>query len=105
MVSVDYWREHPNPTDAEIEKVARVWISYQARSEDKELPDDDPEWWACSAVIDANEDGLVDVLWRLILKLCELCDPDPDGVLGMVAAGPLYDYVVFRNGGELGRVE
>jgi hypothetical protein len=102
---VDYWKEHPDPTDADLGKVARVWISFQARSEDGELPDDDPEWWACAAVDDANEDTLVEVLWRLILKLCELCDPDPQGVLGMVAAGPLYDYIVFRNGGALGRVE
>lgn len=105
IVDVDYWREHQNPTDADIEKVARVWISYQVRSEGRELPDDDPEWWAVEAVIDANEDSRVEVLWRLILKLCELADPDPLGVLGMVAAGPLCDIINFRSGDWLGRVE
>jgi hypothetical protein len=127
---MEYWDEKPNPTDDDIDAVARAWINYQERHEDPiDAPGDvafelvvtrrtpaeweaidaeteaDPEWWAVEAVMDANEDSRVEVLWRMILKLCELADPDPDGVLGMVAAGPLYDYIVFRNGGELGRVE
>jgi len=101
---VEFWDERPDPTDADIEAVARVWISYQERwADEMDPPYSDPEWWAVAAVIDANRDSRVEVLWRLVCKLCELADPDPDGVLGMVAAGPLYDYIVFRAG--LARVE
>jgi hypothetical protein len=133
MMSMEFWDERPDPTDAEIEAVARAWISYQQRhdeprdadsnmvgevvvgrpenrhgstdNDDRDAECDDPEWWAVEAVEDANQDSLVEVLWRLILKLCELADPDPDGVLGMVAAGPLYDYIVFRSPDGLGRAE
>ncbi len=102
----NFWDAHPDQSDADIDIVCRACVSYQADCEDVIQPDDDhPGYWAVKAVEDANRDRLVEIQWRLIMRLCEVCDPDPDGVLGMVAAGPLYDYIQFRSRGELGRIE
>jgi hypothetical protein len=130
---MSYWEQHPHPTDADIDAVARAWISYQRRTaregsgaEDaggelviqvgisvpigsafllEDDGPDDPDWWAAEAVMEADEESLREVQWRLIVAICELAEPNDAHVLGMVGASPLEDFIVHGGPDAMDRVE
>ena len=74
-----------------LEEIADAWCRYQTRPHINGVEDDDPDWWAVELVMDSHflED---EPRVRAIIDLLADRAPDDD-VLGVVAAGPLEDFV------------
>ena len=102
----DFWAEHPDPTDAEFEAVARGYIAYSARTELTSVDMADPDYWAMLAVWEAPDADRVErgIQWRLIEKLCEVAKPEQKHALAMIGAGILEDYIGFGGEAALERV-
>jgi hypothetical protein len=95
----DYWAEHPDPSDEEIARVCEAWIAYQRRNEHvRGVSEDDPDWWAVMAVIEARTSG-GEVEWRIIRDLCARVDAEDLWLVDVIGAGPLEDFL-DRHGDE-----
>jgi hypothetical protein len=74
-----------------LEEIADAWCRYQTRPQIAGVQDEDPDWWAVELLMDS--DFLSDerrVRQTLILLINQAPSED---VLGVVAAGPLENFV------------
>jgi hypothetical protein len=58
---VDYWRDHPSPTEDECRELCEAWLAYQRANRGGSVDEQDPNWWAVEAAMDA-EDNLKRIL-------------------------------------------
>ena len=93
---LDWWREHPNPSDDEIRGLCEAWLAYHREDHDGGVDTDDPNWWAVEAAMDAECD--LERIWRVIQVLCELATPD-DPAVGMIGWGPMVS-MIYQCGGN-----
>lgn len=91
---LDYWRDHPRPTEDELRELCEAWLTYEREDHGEGVDHQDPNWWAVDAVMDAE--GKLERIWRLILGLCEIARPD-DPAAEMIGAGPL-ESIIFQHG-------
>jgi hypothetical protein len=89
---LDYWGDHPNPADDEIRDLCEAWLTYERDDHNGGVDEEDPNWWAVDAVLDAQNEPEPDLLWSLILRLCELAEPDDPAVV-MIGCGPLESLI------------
>jgi hypothetical protein len=86
----DYWSEgRAAPEDEEILAISRAWLDYHRR-------EDDTQWWACEAVMELDHEPTPerrDILWRLILTMGSLLEPDELAEICNVGAGPLEEFI------------
>jgi hypothetical protein len=90
---LDYWRDHPDPSDAELDKLFRVWFRYQLAERG-----DDADWWAVEALIALGDEPDLTLEWRVIRRLSVGADGASEELLGAIGAGPLED--LLRRHGE-----
>jgi hypothetical protein len=93
----EYWLTRPNPTDDDIDAVCRAWVEYQHERSDAD--DEDPLWWAVDAVLEAGGVGGLPLLWRIIVGLCSVVDPEDEHVVAMIGIQPIED-AYFEFGDE-----
>ena len=97
----NYWERRPDPSDEEIAVVCRAWLSYQRERHEKP-DDDDPDWWAVEAAMDAEMDG--PLIWRIIRCLCSLAEPD-DPAVAMIGVGPMESMLFDDGDGTMDLIE
>jgi hypothetical protein len=86
LAGLNYWRDHPNPSEAEMVDVCRTWARYQVGK-------DEGDWWAAEAVMDLDTaPAPFDLYWRVIRCLCAEADKDAE-VIGAIGAGPLENFL------------
>jgi hypothetical protein len=88
----DYWRDHPDPSDNDIAELCRAWVRYQRAERSGGVDTDDPDWWACDAVMDL-EAGATALWWRVLSGLSATVDPADEQVVEMIGAGPLEEFI------------
>src|ERR1700726_888746 len=93
---LDYWREHPDPTEDEIRQLCEAWLVYQREDHDGGVDTDDPNWRADDPALDAESEPEPERIWSVILRLCELASRDDPAVV-MIGAGPL-ESMIFQHG-------
>lgn len=84
---VDYWRDHPNPSDEEIDAVCRAWLRYHSESRGGG-DEDHPDWWAAEAVMDLISEPL-ELEWRVTRKLAERAKGANENAVAMIGIGPV----------------
>jgi hypothetical protein len=92
---LDWWREHPNPSDDELRELCEAWLTYHSEPPDGGVDTNDPNWWAVDAAMDAEHE--LGRIWRLVQLLCELAAPD-DPAVGMIGAGPVESMIQMHGG-------
>lgn len=65
-----------------IERASACWLATAAAGED-------PEEWVSHLQLDWIGTGKWESMWRYILRLCEIVDPDNREIIGMIGADPL----------------
>jgi len=93
----EFWREHPDPSDADIAMVCRAWLRYQGGSPRVEVDDQHPDWWAPEALNELGYPPVPELEWKIIRCLCKLVDPAATSTISMIGASPLEDFLM-RNG-------
>jgi hypothetical protein len=102
----DYWRDHPNPSEAEIREVCETWVRYQRRYVGTAEGDaEDPDWWAIHALILYPSPPPRELEWHVILMLCELVDSDETQMVDMIGAAPLEDFLVEHGDAAMDLIE
>ncbi len=95
----EYWREHPNPSDQEVDEVCDTWLKYQSQTRDLEGVDDQhPDWWAVMTVEELDGEPL-QFRWRVIRRLCERAEGGDEHAIGMIGCGPV-ETLLFEKGEE-----
>jgi hypothetical protein len=90
---LDYWRDHPNPSEEEIRELCEAWLEYQREDHDGGVDTDDPNWWAVDAMMDTELD--LERSWSLIQRLCKIAAPD-DPAVRMIGAAPLESLILHH---------
>ncbi|HXD55722.1 MAG TPA: hypothetical protein VN618_13265 [Solirubrobacteraceae bacterium] len=91
---VDFWDEHPDPTEADVRGLCEAWARYQARSpRTGRFHDEDPDSWAAIALHSFPHPPRMELEWSVIVTLCELVDPEDDWTVQMIGASPLEDFI------------
>lgn len=85
----DFWLTHPNPTDEDILGFCRAWADYQRDTEHTHVGVEHPGWWGVEAVMDAEVNGGLPMLWRMIRCLCSVVSPDDEHIVAMIGIGPI----------------
>ncbi|HTB49713.1 MAG TPA: hypothetical protein VK701_01925, partial [Solirubrobacteraceae bacterium] len=93
---LDWWREHPNPSDEEIRGLCEAWLAYHREEHDGGVDTDDPNWWAVEAAMDAESE--LERIWLVVRLLYELATPD-DPAVGMIGCGPILS-MIYQCGGD-----
>jgi len=102
---IDYWKDHPNPSDDDIADLCRAWVRYQGRNRGSQgTGTDDIDRWACDAVIEVDGES-TDLEWRVIRGLCATVDPGDEWVVIVIGAGPLEDFLSRQGGAAMDLIE
>lgn len=91
----DYWGDHPDPSDEELEELCRAWLRYESAPREGRVDDEDPDWWAVDAVMELQGEAL-ELEWLVLRKLCVAAEGANDKAVGMIGAGPLESLLYSR---------
>jgi hypothetical protein len=98
----DFWREHPDPSDAEIRDLCEAWLRYQRDAWDaRAAVDGHPCWWAVQAAMSTDD---LNRLWRIVRGLCKYARPD-DPAIGMIGPAPIEEMLFMDAGRAMDLIE
>lgn len=110
----NYWDQHREPSDEDVDELCRAWLRYQARHRPLPAPegverswrvvparldepeDNDPDLWAVDAICELDGEPL-ELQWRVIRRLCECAEGGDEHAIAMIGCAPVESFL-FHEG-------
>lgn len=90
------------PGDLPVARLAERWIGYLRATMDMDAPQDHPEFWTFSLLVDLARDA-PDLCLDTVLAALALCTTAEEAAL--IAAGPLEDVIAAQGAAVIDRIE